>query len=819
MSSSSDLEIVTRAPAKTASPPKPRRTGRSRRAPRSVDLPAASAAPRATKKGRKPSVNRLNDDEEEVMELSGMSDIEANEASAPPTTKQREQPVASTSQAVISDREIVESTLTASSATLASRSSDPSLPSTRLSPARAASTSLPRACSASNSLPPLSKKPSSNSSVNSGVKRPRSRTPGETSFAPPRKIERKPFVKGDSSDEADDFFSKKPAAFKGRVPGGGAKKVPGGGGGGGRKPGMGRTSAPPAASPGKGKAKATLPNDDSSEDEYDRAQRGAAATSASFGAPIPSSTENSTDDDSSLPSSTPDSSAAKKKQRGRPANDGVKHVNLPAWARASGSGSGGGNFAPAGQSGADKAKAARGFKANRKKKRMSDSESEGEEMAMNGGGGGMFDGVAKEEEFREDEDTDDSLEIALGGTTPKTAGGKGKGRVPSRGMNGDTPRATSPNKSRSIASPARASPRKPSTSTHPSLGKSNITLSSDLSDGDSNDRPEKQSKTGEKSDDDVLSSIYANIRRLKEPTRTSATATASPAPGGAGEGASSSPRRSAPVRGEGGMVTFVLRMVFDPTRQVPEIAKRRFEQEERFEVAVDDSFESLFYDLSVRRTIPRENLIITYSPLFSSSVSSSSTLSTPTSAALPPALPSLTVTQTQVYDLGTPSSLSLRAREIAHLRGYTRDVWEKVKQLQRERRANPAAEEDEVEKAAAAAAAAAALARARSPSAAPSAAGAGGSDDEAPAAGGGGGDLFPLTLRSSKTHSLSLAVKPFTTMSQLVKAYCKKHSGMDPAKTWLEFEGDRLDGGRTVEDVKDEFDLEGEETFEVRTEA
>lgn len=125
-------------------------------------------------------------------------------------------------------------------------------------------------------------------------------------------------------------------------------------------------------------------------------------------------------------------------------------------------------------------------------------------------------------------------------------------------------------------------------------------------------------------------------------------------------------------------------------------------------------------------------------------------------------------------------------------------------------------DDDELE-AAAAAAAAAASQRPRSPSVG----GAASPHDDDGGAGGGGGNggpppgLFPLTIRGSKTDSLSLAVKPTTTMAQLVKAYCKKFGGV-AAKAWLEFDGDKLEGSTTVGEAKEEFDLEGEETFEIK---
>jgi hypothetical protein len=154
-------------------------------------------------------------------------------------------------------------------------------------------------------------------------------------------------------------------------------------------------------------------------------------------------------------------------------------------------------------------------------------------------------------------------------------------------------------------------------------------------------------------------------------------------------------------------------------------------------------------------------------------------------------------------------------------------VWEKVKELEKKKGSGggsatgtpqqggaPAADnddDDELE----AAAAAAATQRARSPSAAASAAddAGGGSDGEG---GGPPPGLFPLSIRGSKTDSTSLAVKPTTTMAQLVKHYCKKFASTKAATAWIEFDGEKLAPGMTVEEAKEEFDLEGEETFEIK---
>jgi hypothetical protein len=155
-------------------------------------------------------------------------------------------------------------------------------------------------------------------------------------------------------------------------------------------------------------------------------------------------------------------------------------------------------------------------------------------------------------------------------------------------------------------------------------------------------------------------------------------------------------------------------------------------------------------------------------------------------------------------------------------------VWEKVKELEKKKASGggsamgtpqpggvAAVDDDEDDDELEAAAAAAATQRARSPSAAASVAddGAGGSDGEG---GGPPPGLFPLSIRGSKTDSTSLAVKPTTTMAQLVKHYCKKFASTKTATAWIEFDGEKLAPGMTVEEAKEEFDLEGEETFEIK---
>lgn len=75
--------------------------------------------------------------------------------------------------------------------------------------------------------------------------------------------------------------------------------------------------------------------------------------------------------------------------------------------------------------------------------------------------------------------------------------------------------------------------------------------------------------------------------------------------------------------------------------------------------------------------------------------------------------------------------------------------------------------------------------------------------------------LFRITIRGSRTQSLGLAVKPTTTLSALLSKYCKKYA-VPPdrmSKMWLEYDGERLDLGKRLEDYGDE--IEDEETIDI----
>ena len=78
-----------------------------------------------------------------------------------------------------------------------------------------------------------------------------------------------------------------------------------------------------------------------------------------------------------------------------------------------------------------------------------------------------------------------------------------------------------------------------------------------------------------------------------------------------------------------------------------------------------------------------------------------------------------------------------------------------------------------------------------------------------------GPKLLHLTIRGSATQSVALAVKPSTLISALLRKYCKQFSIPDERqkKMWLEFDGDRLDSSKKLEDYEDE--IEDEETVDV----
>ena len=228
----------------------------------------------------------------------------------------------------------------------------------------------------------------------------------------------------------------------------------------------------------------------------------------------------------------------------------------------------------------------------------------------------------------------------------------------------------------------------------------------------------------------------------------------------------------------------------------------------------DESFSSLFYELAVRRTIPRDDLIITHCRNMH--------LSTPLTLAR----------QTQVYEFGTPASLGLFSETEIEMRGYTKEVWEKYKAQERSKKgaageANDDEDDDDLLEAAAAAAAALRSAGTRSAAAKTSGMLELGSSSDSEGISGGGAPssdsaaaapnldgLFPLTIRGSNTRSLSLAVKPSTTMAQLVRAYCKQFKLVGQEKSLvIEFEGDTIESTRKRSTSKRREGIHGDGAF------
>lgn len=75
--------------------------------------------------------------------------------------------------------------------------------------------------------------------------------------------------------------------------------------------------------------------------------------------------------------------------------------------------------------------------------------------------------------------------------------------------------------------------------------------------------------------------------------------------------------------------------------------------------------------------------------------------------------------------------------------------------------------------------------------------------------------LFRLTIRGSATQSVALAVKPSILISSLLGRYCKKFAipAARQSRMWLEFDGEKLDGTKRLEDYEGE--IEDEETMDV----
>ncbi|BGP01626.1 hypothetical protein NBRC10513v2_005266 [Rhodotorula toruloides] len=755
MSSSSELEVVS----KPRSPPKPRRSARERRVPRSIDEVAASAAPLARVTGASRRTGRASEssgleymgaDTDGDLDMSGLDEEDLGKGGRGGVVQKA--PGAATMTAEVSTKKAAPAPAAKSTVvTLPSSSSAPDLSSTRTSPppstsARPASFSTSLQNDRSSAAPRASTSAEPIASTSTSRPLPPSRKAPRPAPAPKKAHY--------SSDEADDFFVRaKPA--KGKVPAKG--RVPGAAAGG----AVGRAPAA-AAAKGRGGSATSRPSSP--------AKRKAVAISDSS--------------DSDTSASSP--------RRGRAVSDSdsdggdgmagpSKSLKLPGWARSG----------RAGMSGADLARLKKGVGKNRKRKRLDDSDSDdgGLKAVEAIGTSKEAARMSSSESSDEDADTDDSLEIALGG------GSKGKRKE-------KEPIKVAPAKRKSLSPPLpspkrlakftdrlpdaglkppslgslRTSPRKHLYAQPPSSPRNLFDRDQTPSISSAASENEEEVETGE-----MLDPALAAIRSF---VGTSARL-------GASSGTTPSPQKNgsaAPIAAA--KVTIKLKMVFDPTRVVPEMAKKVYEREETFELGLNEPFSALFYALSVRRTIPRSDLILTY-------------LRHPSSA-------TSTSRQTQVFEFGTPASLGLHGNADVDMRGYTQDIWEKCKKADAAKRASGGDDDLELE----AAAAEAAARKAKSPSMADHGKGGRDSDDE-----GEAGEAFPLTIRGSATQSLSLAVKPSTTIAQLIKAYCRHFRITDAArqaKMSVEFDHEQLEPTLTVQQAKEEYDLEGEETFDLK---
>ncbi|TNY17940.1 hypothetical protein DMC30DRAFT_419319 [Rhodotorula diobovata] len=741
MSSSSELEVLP-VSRKPASPPKPRRSGRERRAPRSVDEVALAAAPVA----RAASGNKSR-----VL----IEPFDTMDAELGPAARELDEVMSHKGLPPMKPSKVVQPIEQAPAA----------------SSSRVQLSSSPLAASAPAKLPPSTT--STSTLAASPAPKPaslrRSRTPGDRASTAPRAAP-PPHKVSYSSDEADDFF-------------------------GARKPQPQVKPHVPAAAAGR----ARLPS---------RASSGSAT-------PRPTSPVKRALELSSSSSSDSDSSARRDAAALSDSDDGTttkltKSLKLPAWA-----------LRGSAVSGADRNRLAKGVGRNRKRKKLGESGSEAEGDAGGMAGASEADrgngkGKGKEKEGRgllslsDEDDTDDSLELALvSGAKPSPARQRPAANRLARASSSSSseqepapPRVRSPRKASQqdglgaslSAAPAASlstspyrSPRRPqpSPAAAPVLPSSSPQRGSHLSLSSTSDQGQRGVITLDdydldEEDDEPLDATLAAIRssyaavRRGDASSTSASASASRGAANLSLSPSKKKHESGELRpglGAGDKVTVRLRMVFDPTRPAPEVAKRAYEREEVIEMGLHEPFASLFYEVSQRRSLARAELVITH--VRDPSVGSASG-------------PAGGTKQTQLYEFGTPASLGLGAGEDAHMRGYVAAVWDKGADVEVASRggskAGPAHGDD---------------------------------DDDDPSAAGG---LFRLTLRGSRTQSLSLAVKPSTTMSQLARAFCR-HFSVPPAaaaRLVVEFDGERLEGAMTLGAARDEFDLEGEETFELR---
>jgi hypothetical protein len=181
----------------------------------------------------------------------------------------------------------------------------------------------------------------------------------------------------------------------------------------------------------------------------------------------------------------------------------------------------------------------------------------------------------------------------------------------------------------------------------------------------------------------------------------------------------------------------------------------------------DDQFSTVFERISALRGIAAEDLILCYR-------------------------------NRQVFPFGTPRSLRIFVS--ADLKGYTRELWDKLEQ-RRERAVSPqkqdADDADEL------------VVNDSAP----------GDDATEDIATGDTGTsisgMLRVTVRGSQTQSLGLAVKPSTLVSQLLSRYCRKFSvpSEQAIRMWLEFDGEQLDSSKRLEDYDE---IEDEDTIDVR---
>lgn len=250
-----------------------------------------------------------------------------------------------------------------------------------------------------------------------------------------------------------------------------------------------------------------------------------------------------------------------------------------------------------------------------------------------------------------------------------------------------------------------------------------------------------------------------------------------------------------------------VRMVMDP-KVTSLVARKHYEKERVFWI---DSVRSLLSlsSFAVLCVVTNEHHTALQKAPFSQLFNS---LSISLGSGLNPSTLILTYKQFRVYPFGTPKSLKIFKGPV-EFTGYTEDVFELIEK-KREEEKRRRKEEGDLE----------------------SEDGGNGKDDEV----GGGGtsrqasalpldlendsdsaaghdpSLLRLTIRGSATQSLSLALKPSTLISSLLKAYCKKFdvSKERMKKMWIEFDGEKLEGKKRLEEFEGE--IEDEETVEVR---